>query len=112
VASERTLHQKASFFPYFKNNPKCSLTDAKRLLKTIPELREPAGALVAALVASLPESEDDLAPGDLIISLNGKSVPNVEALREFLSNLQAGSPIVLQIQRQNELRLESSGEEK
>jgi serine protease Do len=74
------------------------------LLKTIPELREPAGALVAALVAGLPESEAGLAPGDLIISLNGKSVPNVEALREFLGNLQTGSPVVLQIQRQNELR--------
>ena len=75
------------------------------LLKMISEMRKPANVLVAARVAGLPELEEGLAPGDLIISLNGKGVPNVEALREFLRNLQSGSPVVLQIQREDELRL-------
>jgi serine protease Do len=75
------------------------------LLKMISEMRKPASVLVAARVAGLPELEEGLAPGDLIISFNGKGVPNVEALREFLRNLQPGSPVVLQIQREDELRL-------
>ena len=74
------------------------------VLKMMSELRKPAGVLVAARVADLQESEDGLAPGDLIISFNGKGVANVETLRGLLSNLQAGSPVVLQIQREDQLR--------
>jgi serine protease Do len=75
------------------------------VLKMIPELRKPAGVLVAARVAGMPEMEEGLAPGDLIISLNGKGVSNVEALRESIGNLQPGSPAVLQIQREDRLKL-------
>jgi serine protease Do len=74
------------------------------VMKMIPELRKPAGALVAAVVVGFPESEEGLASGDLIISLNGKTVDNVEALRSLLGNLQTGSPVVLQIQRQDQLK--------
>jgi serine protease Do len=74
------------------------------LLKVIPELRKPAGVLVAALVAGMPESEDGLAPGDLVISLNNRPVPDIGTLREFLGNLQTGSPVVLQIQREDQLK--------
>jgi serine protease Do len=76
----------------------------ENVLKKISELRKPAGVLVAALVADLPGSEEGLAPGDLIISLNSKDVSNVEALRALLGNLQTGSPVVLQIQREDQLR--------
>jgi serine protease Do len=74
------------------------------VLKMISELRKPAGVLVAALVAGPPESDDSLAPGDLIISLNNKAVANVEALRKLLDNLQTGNPVVLQIQREDQLK--------
>jgi serine protease Do len=74
------------------------------VLKMISELRKPAGVLVAARVTDLPESGEGLAPGDLIISLNGKEVPNVEALRGILGSLQTGSPAVLQIQREDQLK--------
>ncbi len=74
------------------------------VLKMIPELRKPAGVLVAANVAGLPGLEDGLAAGDLIGSLNGKPVFNLESLRRILDNLQAGSPVVLQIQRADQLR--------
>jgi serine protease Do len=74
------------------------------VLKMISELRKPAGVLVAALVAGPPESEDGLAPGDLIISLNNKSVASVAVLRALLDSLQTGNPIVLQIQREDQLR--------
>jgi serine protease Do len=76
----------------------------KSLLKMMPELRKPAGILVAARLAGSQEMEEDLLPGDLIISFNGKDVSNVEALRKFLSNIQSGSSVVLQIQRDEQLR--------
>jgi serine protease Do len=76
----------------------------ENVLKKISELRKPAGVLVAALVADLPGAEEGLQPGDLIISLNSKDVSNVEALRALLDNLQTGSPVVLQIQREDQLR--------
>ena len=47
----------------------------------ISELCKPAAVLVAARVADLPGSEESLAPGDLVISLNGKTVPNIAGLR-------------------------------
>jgi serine protease Do len=74
------------------------------VLKMVPELRKPAGVLVAALVEGMPESEEGLAPGDLIISLNNKTVANVDGLRESLESLKPGSSIVLQIQREDQLR--------
>jgi serine protease Do len=75
------------------------------VLKMIPELRKPAGVLVAARVAGLPEMDEGLEPGDLIISFNGKGVANVDALRESIGNLQPGGPLVLQIQRDDQLKL-------
>ena len=76
----------------------------EQLLKMLPDLRKPAGVLVAARVTGLPGSEENLAPGDLIISLNGKEVPNVETLRAILGKMQAGSSVVLQIQREDQLK--------
>ena len=76
----------------------------ENLLKMVSELRKPAGVLVAALVTGSQELEDGFAPGDLIISLNGKSVFNIETLRKLLAELQVGSPIVMQIQREDQLR--------
>jgi len=74
------------------------------LLKMVPELRKPARVLVAALVASSSEYQEGLAPGDLIISLNGKSVFNVETLRKLLGESQTGNSVVLQVQREDQLR--------
>jgi serine protease Do len=74
------------------------------VLKMISELRKPAGVLVAALVAGPPESDDGLAPGDLIISLNNEAVASVKELRTLLDNLQTGNSVVLQIQREDQLK--------
>jgi len=76
----------------------------EQMLKMVTELRKPAGVVVAARVAGLPVSEEGLDPGDLIISLNSMAVLNVEALHTILNNMQSGSPIVLQIQRGDQLR--------
>ncbi len=74
------------------------------LLKLLPEPRKHAGVVVAARVSGMPGSEHGLVPGDLIISLNGKEIPSVENLRTLLRNLPPGSTVVLQIQRDSQLR--------
>jgi serine protease Do len=74
------------------------------VLKMISELRKPAGVLVAALLAGVLPAEGGLTPGDLIISLNDKTVPNVDGLIGLLNNLKIGSPVVLQIQHDDQLR--------
>ncbi len=76
----------------------------EQLLKMVSELRKPATVIVAARVAGLPNSEEGLAVGDLIISVNGKAIANMEALRALLSKLPPGSPAVIQIQRESELK--------
>ncbi|HTY62291.1 MAG TPA: trypsin-like peptidase domain-containing protein [Acidobacteriota bacterium] len=76
----------------------------ENLLKLVPEMRKPAGVLVAALTAGSTGSEEVLEPGDMIISFNGKPAVNVETLRKFLSELKTGSPIVLQIQHEDQLK--------
>jgi serine protease Do len=76
----------------------------EQLMKMVQELRKPAGIVVAALVAGLPDTQEGLLPGDLIISLNGKTVSNVEDLGKLLGGIQSDSPIVLQIQREDQLK--------
>ncbi len=73
--------------------------------KMVPDLRKPARVVIAARIAGSQNSDDDgLAPGDLIISLNGKTVANLEGLRSTLRDMKSGSPAVLQIQREDQLR--------
>jgi serine protease Do len=76
----------------------------QQLLKMVPAERKPARIVVGARVAGLPGSEAELTVGDLIISLNGKAIPNVATLRADLGKLPSGSPVVFQIQRGDQLR--------
>ncbi len=76
----------------------------EQISKLVKELRKPAGVVVAARVAGLPGSEEGLVPGDLIISLNGGEVADLEALRTLLGKVPPGSPVVLQIQREDQLQ--------
>jgi serine protease Do len=77
----------------------------EQILKMLSGLRMPAGVVVAAGVLGLPGAEDGLVVGDLIISLNGKPVANIEALRTELEKMPTGTPAVFQVQRDNQLRL-------
>lgn len=76
----------------------------EQISKLVKELRKPAGVVVAARVAGLPGSEEGLVPGDLIISLNGEEVADLGALRTLLGKMPPGSPVVLQIQREDQLQ--------
>ena len=48
--------------------------------------------------------EEDLVAGDLIFGVNGKRVADIAELRDYLTKIPDGSPVVLQLQRDGVLR--------
>ncbi len=69
----------------------------------LPPLRMPAAVVVAARVADAPALGEDFQPGDLISSINGDAIADLNALRSVLGKIQTGDPVVAQIQRQGRL---------
>ena len=71
-----------------------------RIAKLLPDLREKTGAVVVAIAADAPYSQQGkLKPGDVIRGLNGKHLATVAYLLELTKDLKAGSPVALQIER-------------
>ena len=69
----------------------------------LEDLRIPSGVVVAALSADLAGADTDLQPKDVIHGVNGKRVETLEGLRAALNAIPAGSPAVLQIERDAKL---------
>ena len=76
----------------------------KDIAKLLPDLRKPAGVIVAARSLSPSAVESGLAPGDVIYALNGAPVATLEALRSTIDALKPGDAVVLQIERDGALR--------
>jgi serine protease Do len=74
----------------------------KKVAAMAPELRDPFGIIVAAR-SNEASSEIPLATGDVIRTLNGQPMTTLDRLRDALSALKPGSPVVLQIQRDERL---------
>jgi len=72
--------------------------------RLLPPLRAQAGAVVAASDPDGVVWADPLEPGDVIYTVNGRSVLGVDALRAVLETLPPGAPVVLQVERGGELR--------
>jgi serine protease Do len=75
-----------------------------RVVPLLPRLRAQAGVVVAAGTASAAFSDDALQAGDVIYTVDGESVTSVPALRERLRAHGQRRPIVLQVERDGELR--------
>ncbi len=75
-----------------------------KLLSLLPPLRAGAGVVVAAAAPDARPSADPLLPGDVIYSVNTRSVLGMAQLREALSGMSTGAPIVLQVERAGALR--------
>jgi S1-C subfamily serine protease len=43
-------------------------------------------------------------PGDVIYAINGQEISSLASLRARLAELQTGDPVVVQVQRQENLR--------
>jgi len=75
----------------------------KDVLQLMPELRRPAGVVVAARKTNAPYSGPLLQAGDVIYEINRHVVNGVEALRNALSRMKSGQSVVLLIERNGEL---------
>ena len=73
------------------------------IARLLPGLRQPGGILVAARSLDAPYLNGGVLPGDVIFQLNGTPLTTLNQLRSMLSELDSGEPIVLQVQRGNEL---------
>jgi serine protease Do len=74
----------------------------EKIAAQAPELRDPFGILVAARAAGA-SIEVPLATGDVIRTLNGEPMTTLDRLRNTLKALPPGSPVALQIQRDERL---------
>ena len=74
----------------------------KKVAAMAPELRDPYGIIVAARSAGT-SVEVPLNAGDVIRTLNGQPMTTLDRLRSTLKALPSGSPVVLQIQRDQKL---------
>jgi S1-C subfamily serine protease len=70
----------------------------------LPALRRKYGVVVAASTGNAPYNGDSLELGDVIYSVNGQPVANVDALRRVLDTLNDGDPLAVQVQREGTLR--------
>ncbi len=75
----------------------------KAVLELLPDLRRPAGVVVAARKANVPYSGPALATGDVIYSVNRQVVNNVAQLRQILDRKKPADATVLLIEREGKL---------
>ncbi|MBV8551243.1 MAG: trypsin-like peptidase domain-containing protein [Acidobacteriaceae bacterium] len=71
----------------------------KQVLALMPELRRPAGVVVAARKANAPYSGPPLETGDVIYSVNRHVVAGVAQLRQALAAMKSGDAAVLLVER-------------
>jgi serine protease Do len=69
----------------------------------IPNLRIPSGVIVAARAQDPRAGDVSLLIGDILHSVNGLTVSNVQELRSALNDLKPHSPVVLQVERDGKL---------
>ncbi len=75
----------------------------KAVLQLLPDLRRPAGVVVAAHIASSPYSGPALETGDVIYTMNRRVVSTVAGLRSMLDRLKPGDAVVLLVEREGKL---------
>jgi serine protease Do len=74
----------------------------KKVAAMAPELRDPFGIIVAAR-SNEAGGDIPLSTGDVIRTLNGQPMTTLDRLRAALQALKPGSPVVLQVQRDERL---------
>jgi serine protease Do len=74
-----------------------------QVVKLMPDLRRPAGVVVAARKANAPFSGPPLEVGDVIYSVNRQAVAGVAQLRGLLGKMKVGDAAVLLVERSGHL---------
>jgi len=75
------------------------LTVNAQVQPLLPELRIATGVVIAARTGDGDYWGDDLQQGDVIHSVNGKTVTDVSSLLAAIDALPATTPLVLQVER-------------
>ncbi|MFZ0566131.1 MAG: DegQ family serine endoprotease [Chlamydiales bacterium] len=86
-------------------------------LQKFYHLDSPHGALVAEVIEGSPADKAGLKQEDIILSYNGTKVESLGAFRNYVSLMEPGSPLTLQIKRDGkimnlEVKVSSAPEEK
>jgi serine protease Do len=76
---------------------------SKAVLELMPELRRPAGVVVAARKTNVPYSGPPLQTGDVIYSVNRQVVNGVSQLQDAIGNVKPGAAVVLLLERSGHL---------
>ncbi|NKB66285.1 MAG: PDZ domain-containing protein [Candidatus Latescibacteria bacterium] len=77
----------------------------QRIVRMLPRLRHQGAVLVAAIAPGSPAHwRDGFEPGDVIYTVNGTRVHTLPGFGEIIERMEAGSPLILQIERQGRLR--------
>jgi serine protease Do len=80
------------------------LSMTRELAALVPDLRISSGVVVAGASGdTMPGSDGQLQPGDVIHALNGRAVRSLPELRQAVDALAIGAAVVLQIERDAEL---------
>ncbi len=74
-----------------------------RIAPLVSDLREPSGVIVVARAAGASWGENSLTTGDVIHAVNGSPVTTLAGLEAALKAIPAGHPMVLQIERAQQL---------
>ncbi len=69
----------------------------------LPDLRFASGVIVAAHAANAANSDNPLQTGDVIHAINGTAVSDLAGIRAALNSLPPNTPVVLQIERDQQL---------
>jgi len=75
----------------------------KTIHELMPDLRRPAGVVVAARTANTPYSGPVLQTGDVIYAVNHRVIGSVGQLRDTLGGMKSGQAAVLTIEREGHL---------
>lgn len=69
-----------------------------------PELqvKQQQGVLIVSVLENSPASKAGLKPGDWIAQLNGKALPNSQAMQQVIETSSAGSKIQLEVERRGQ----------
>ena len=76
----------------------------KRLAPLLPDLRKEYGIVVAARTAGGDYQEVDLHPGDVIYAINNEPTTTVASLTAALGRMKSGDAVVLQVEREGQLK--------
>ena len=74
-----------------------------RIAQMMPDLREPSGVIVLGKSTTSSWTESSLTSGDVIHALNGEPTTTLAGLKSELKKLKPGEPVVLQIERNQQL---------